>query len=255
MKNLTKTQRRGAAICGCYLLLFCCAAPGVVAAKNKKKVKQPKKPPSTEIRANPASTDMAEYIARVRQMYPSASTQGSIWSSTGRLTVLSTDVKARYPHDLISIVVSESLNASTQGTVKNQRASSANAQLTALLAKMSAGSAAANMLNANAGSSLNAQGQSVTSNSLDATIGGEIADVLPNGMLVISAARQLEFNQQTETILLRGLVRPEDVSPSNQILSTAISGLEIQVIGKGIVNDYTYRPNWLVRAVQKILVF
>jgi flagellar L-ring protein precursor FlgH len=74
-------------------------------------------------------------------------------------------------------------------------------------------------------------------------------------MLVISAARQLEFNQQTETILLRGLVRPEDVSPSNQILSTAISGLEVQVVGKGIVNDYTYRPNALVRALQKILVF
>ena len=74
-------------------------------------------------------------------------------------------------------------------------------------------------------------------------------------MLVISAARQLEFNQQTETVLLRGIVRPEDVSPSNQILSTSISGLEIQVIGKGIINDSTHRPNLLVRSIEKILVF
>jgi flagellar L-ring protein precursor FlgH len=171
------------------------------------------------------------------------------------LTVLSADVKAMYPHDLISILVSENLNASTQGTVKTQRTSSANAQLASLFGTFSPSSAAANLLNANAGSTLNAQGQSVTNNSLVTTIGGEVADVLPNGMLVISAARQLEFNQQTETVLLRGLVRPEDVSPSNQILSTSISGLEIQVVGKGIINDSTARPNILVRAVEKILVF
>lgn len=217
--------------------------------------KKPKKKPSTAIKANPASTDMEEYIARVRKLYPSANTNGSIWTSTGRLTVLSSDVKAMYPHDLISILISENLNASTQGTVKSQRNSTAQSQLASLFGAFSPASAASNLINANAASSLNAQGQSVTNNSLVTTIGGEVADVLPNGMLVISAARQLEFNQQTETILLRGLVRPEDVSPSNQILSTAISGLEVQVIGKGIINDSTARPNILVRSLEKILVF
>lgn len=230
------------------LLIVCCAAQSEAAKKQKQ-------PPSAQIKDNPASSDMADYIQRVHQLYPSASTQGSIWSSTGRLTVLSADVKAMYPHDLISIVVSENLSASTQGTVKNQRASSANAQLASLFGAFSTASAASNLLNANAGSSLNAQGQSVTNSTLGTTLGGEVVDVLPNGMLIISAARQLEFNQQTETILLRGIVRPQDVSPANQILSTAISGLEVQVIGKGIVNDYTYRPNIVVRTLQKILVF
>jgi len=235
----------------CMLLGLFLLVPNAVCANKKKK----KNPPSNQIKANPASTDMAEYIARVEKLYPTASTSGSIWSSTGRLTALSSDVKAIHPHDLISILVSESLNASTQGTVKNQRASSANSQLASLFGALSPSSAAANMLNANAASALNAQGQSVTNNSLDTTIEGEVADVLPNGMLVISAARQLEFNEQTETILLRGIVRPEDVSPSNQILSTAISGLEVRVVGKGIINDYTHRPNWLVRTLEKIAVF
>jgi flagellar L-ring protein precursor FlgH len=233
------------------LILFSAAAPHAAWAKKNKQ----KKPPSNQIKANPASTDMAEYIAHVEQLYPTASTTGSIWSSTGRLTTLSSDVKAIHPHDLISILVSESLNASTQGTVKNQRASSANSQLAALFGALSKSSAASNMINGSASAALNAQGQSVTNNSLDTTIEGEVADVLPNGMLVISAARQLEFNQQTETILLRGIVRPEDVSPSDQILSTAISGLEVRVVGKGIINDYTHRPNWLVRTLQKITIF
>ena len=231
-----------------FVLLFSFANHAAFATKKPKQ-------PSTTIKPNPASSDMEDYIAHVRQLYPSASTNGSLWTSTGRLTVLSADVKAMYPHDLISILVSENLNASTQGTVKTERSSSANAKLASLFSTFSQASVAANLLNGNAASTLDSKGQSVTNHSLVTTIGGEVADVLPNGMLVISAARQLEFNQQTETVLLRGIVRPEDVSPSNQILSTSISGLEIQVIGKGIINDSTHRPNLLVRSIEKILVF
>ena len=80
-------------------------------------------------------------------------------------------------------------------------------------------------------------------------------EVLPNGMLVVEAARQVEFSQQTQTIILRGLVRPEDISQQNQVLSTAISSLELEVRGKGIINDYTHRPNLLVRLLQKVLIF
>ena len=79
-------------------------------------------------------------------------------------------------------------------------------------------------------------------------------EVLSNGMLVIEAARQVEFSQQTQTIILRGLVRPEDISQQNQVLSTAISSLELEVRGKGIINDYTHRPNVLVRLLQKVLI-
>ena len=79
--------------------------------------------------------------------------------------------------------------------------------------------------------------------------------MLSNGMLVIEAARQVEFSQQTQTIILRGLVRPEDISQQNQVLSTAISSLELEVRGKGIINDYTHRPNVLVRLLQKVLIF
>ena len=80
-------------------------------------------------------------------------------------------------------------------------------------------------------------------------------EVLPNGMLVVEAARQVEFSQQTQTIILRGLVRPEDISQQNQVLSTAISSLELEVRGKGIINDYTHRQNPLVRLLQKVLIF
>ncbi|MGB9029934.1 MAG: flagellar basal body L-ring protein FlgH, partial [Acidobacteriaceae bacterium] len=182
-------------------------------------------------------------------------TPGSIWSATGRLTNLVSDVKAVRAHDPIAVVVSESLAASTDGTVKNQRASAAASQVSALLGKLSTSNALNNLLSQNSSSSLNAQGQSVTNSTITTTLGGEVADVLPNGMLVIQVVRQLTFNQQTQLIRLRGLVRPEDVNAQNQVMSTAITDMELEVVGKGIVNDATYRQNFVVRFLEKILVF
>ncbi len=180
---------------------------------------------------------------------------GAIWTDTGRFTQLGADVRAMRPHDLVSIVVSEALEASTDGTVKGSRSSSASSAITALFQKLSASSAAQNLLNMNAQSALNAAGQSANNSSLSTVLGGEVVEVLPNGVLLIEAARQAEFSQQTQTVVLRGLVRPEDISQGNRVLSTAISDLTLQVRGNGIVSDYTHRPNMLVRLLQKALIF
>ena len=112
-----------------------------------------------------------------------------------------------------------------------------------------------NLVNQTSSSGLTAQGTTATNSSLSTTFGGQVVDVLPNGTLVIEAARQVEFSQQTQTIVLRGLVRPEDISQQNQILSTAISSLELEVRGKGIVSDYTHRQNPVVRLLEKLLIF
>jgi flagellar L-ring protein precursor FlgH len=51
------------------------------------------------------------------------------------------------------------------------------------------------------------------------------------------------------------VVRPEDVSAQNQVLSTAMTDLELEVTGRGIVTDSTYRQNPLVRLLQRLLIF
>jgi flagellar L-ring protein precursor FlgH len=156
---------------------------------------------------------------------------------------------------VVSVVVSESLAASTDGAVKNSRSSSMSSAIAALFGKLKTSNNLQNLLNANAASALSAQGQSTTNSSLTTTFGAEVVDVLPNGMLVVQATRQLTFSQQTQLIKLRGLVRPEDVSAQNQVQSTAMTDLELEVTGKGIVNDSTYRQNVVVRFLEKLLVF
>jgi len=233
----------------CFLLAFVSLLPADAIGSRKKT-------PAPAAQAPPPEAALRAYIERVRaQQAAEVLTAGSIWSPEGRLVRLGTDAKAARLHDVVSVVVTENLAASTDGQVKNSRSSSANSALTSLFGKLKAANALQNLVTMNAASGLSAQGQSTTNSSLTTTFGAEVIDVLPNGMLVVQATRQLTFSQQTQLIKLRGLVRPEDVSSQNQVMSTAMTDLELEVTGKGIVNDSTYRQNPLVRLLERLVVF
>lgn len=207
-------------------------------------------------KSTPPETALRAYIARVRTQHDNeVRTPGSIWSSEGRMVRLGTDAKAARVHDVVSIVVSESLAASTDGQVKNSRSSSANSGIAGLFGKLKTSNNLQSLLSQTSSSGLTAQGQSTTNSSLVTTFGAEVVDVLPNGMLVVQATRQLTFSQQTQLIQLRGLVRPEDVSAQNEVQSASMTDLELEVTGKGIVNDSTYRQSPVVRFLEKLLVF
>ncbi|HEY1647795.1 MAG TPA: flagellar basal body L-ring protein FlgH [Terracidiphilus sp.] len=233
-------------------------SPGLVSAARAAQGTPPKKhnPLVPAAKATPPEAALAAYIEQVRaQQAAEVRTLGSIWTPEGQLVRLGTDPKAFRLHDVVSIVVTESLAASTDGQVKNSRASNANSGVTALFGALKTANNLQNLLGMSAASGLTAQGQSTTNSSLSTTFGGEVVEVLPNGMLVVQATRELTFSEQTQLIKLRGLVRPEDVSAQNQILSTDMTDLELEVTGKGIVNDSTYRQNPLVRFLERLLVF
>jgi flagellar L-ring protein FlgH len=240
-------RARKRALCFLAGLLF----PSLVVFAGGKKPK----PAETPNAASPEAS-LRAYIEKVRaQQASEVRTPGSIWSPNGQLVRLGTDVKAFRVHDVVQIVVSESLAATTGGQVKNARASSASSGLTSLFGALKSSNALQNLVNQTSASGLTAQGQSTTNSSLETAFGAEVVDVLPNGMLVVQATRQLTFSQQTQLIRLRGLVRPEDVSAQNQIQSNDMTDLELEVTGKGIVNDSTYRQNPLVRWLERAIVF
>jgi flagellar L-ring protein precursor FlgH len=235
-------------------VLMVCFAVGLLAIPETWAVK--KHLPGAAPDKTPPELALRAYLERVRaEQAAQVKTPGSIWISDGRLVRLGTDAKAARLHDVVSIVVIESLAASADGQVKNTRASNANSSITALFGALKPSNSLQNLVNQSSASGLTAQGQSTTNSSLATTFGGEVIDVLPNGMLVVQATRQLTFSQQTQLIKLRGLVRPEDVNAQNQVLSTAMTDLELEVTGKGIVSDSTYRQNPLVRFLERLVVF
>ncbi len=71
------------------------------------------------------------------------------------------------------------------------------------------------------------------SNSLQGSISVTIADILPNGNLVVRGEKWIMLNQGEEYIRVSGIVRPQDVTPQNTISSNRLADARISYGGKG----------------------
>jgi len=90
------------------------------------------------------------------------------------------------------------------------------------------------------------EGDSSQSNSLNGEITVTIADVLPNGNLVVRGEKWLTLNQGEEFIQISGIVRPQDVGTDNRVLSTLLGDARITYSGKGFLHD-SNSMGWLAR--------
>jgi len=102
---------------------------------------------------------------------------------------------------------------------------------------------------------LTGKGQSTSQTSLSTTLTGRVAAVLPTGTLVVEAEREIMMNQEHETVILRGLVRPGDLDATNTVLSNSVGDLEIEVKSKGVISESTRAPNPIMKWILRILNF
>lgn len=71
------------------------------------------------------------------------------------------------------------------------------------------------------------------SNQLTGNITVTVVDVYPNGTLSIRGEKWMTLNRGDEYIRVSGLVRPDDVSPENTVMSTKIANAHITYSGEG----------------------
>lgn len=71
---------------------------------------------------------------------------------------------------------------------------------------------------------------------MNATLTGQVIEVLPNGNLRVAAKKFLTINGEQQYILLTGIIRPEDISSSNVVYSKNIADAQIEYNGKGILS-------------------
>jgi flagellar L-ring protein precursor FlgH len=198
----------------------------------------------------------AEYIARLQQQYlPAAdqSTVGSLWSAQSPLGDFSVDYKAHNLNDTITILVAVQTTAAQSGTVNSQRAFNTNSSITGIMGRTPA--ATNPLLSGQSSSALKGQGATASNTTFATTLTGQVIAVFPNGSLVVQAERQIYMNNQHENVIVRGMIRPGDIGPSNTVPSTALSNLEIEMKGKGIISDGVRPPNAITRAVLWLLNF
>jgi flagellar L-ring protein precursor FlgH len=111
------------------------------------------------------------------------------------------------------------------------------------------------LLNANSATSLKGSGATDTNTTFQTSLTGQVIAVLPSGNLVVEAQRKIFMNNQHEDVTVRGVVRPNDIGPSNTVSSASLSNLEIEMKGKGIIADSTRPLNPITKAILWLIGF
>jgi flagellar L-ring protein precursor FlgH len=199
---------------------------------------------------------LAAYVQRMQQQVPEApsGSLGSLWTDSGRLAYLAGDYKASHVGDLITILVVQDMKANNANSVSTDRKLAAKSGINGLAGHLKTGGVE-QILSLSSAQSLAGKSQASTTSSLQTTLAGRVVAALPSGLLVVEAERQLTMNNERQTVMVRGLVRPGDISPENIVPSNAIGNLELELKGKGVLSDGTRPPNLVVRALLRIVGF
>jgi len=206
--------------------------------------------------SNDAVADsLAQYIERVRKTTATSSSFGSLWVPQGRFSNLPADDKARNVNDTVIINVVEQTTAAADASVKSARTFSASSSISALGGVVKANNGLQNIFSPQSSQALNGAAQTTSDSSFATSLAAQVVSVLPNGFLVIEAVRRMEMNNQRQTLVIHGVVRPSDIAVDNSVLSSQISNLEVRLIGKGVLSDGVRPPNKLIRAILKLVGF
>ena len=100
----------------------------------------------------------------------------------------------------------------------------------------------------------NGQGTADQANSLSGEISVTVAQVYPNGTMLVQGQKRVTLNRGDEFVQIKGLVRTADVDRDNRILSTRVADAQIAYTGKGDVAR-AGRQGWLSRFFQVVSPF
>ncbi len=86
------------------------------------------------------------------------------------------------------------------------------------------------------------------------TITAKVVEVMPNGNLVIESRKEITINHEKQILVLRGMIRTEDVAVDNTVLSNKVANAEIFFVGDGIIQE-KQSPGWLARFIDRVWPF
>jgi flagellar L-ring protein precursor FlgH len=165
--------------------------------------------------------------------------------------------------DVVTVRIVEDPEAELNANTKTSRSSSIAAQLKFLgymqaladkNSRLAQNPGEDDLIKAGLGMSFDGKGSSDRDGHVKAYVSAMVVKVLPNENLFIQGKREIKVNNETQYIALSGIIRPQDVSPHNEIASTYVANAKITYSGIGPLAD-KQRPGWLGRIVDYVWPF
>jgi flagellar L-ring protein precursor FlgH len=209
---------------------------------------------------SPQPARSPQELAKEYELIPSPQRpeEGSLWVETTSVNPYS-DVKASRVGDIVTISVVESAQASKNATTSAGRNSSLEASWEGVFETLAKnftinGAALPNYNAINFKNGFQGQGETTRASSMTAYLTARVVHVFPNNQMVIRGAREVRTNNETQYIFVQGVIRPEDISSTNIILSTYIADARIELTGYGTVSDVQH-PGWMTRVLNWVWPF
>ncbi len=194
------------------------------------------------------------------------SSLNSLLSDNGNLFE---DRKARRLNDLVTINVVESLSGSGKADTNSSRESTLDFELTKFLGMnkdfnlhnviglkdlFKDGNVFDPSIATTSKSKHKGAGDTNREGTLVATVTAKVIEVMPNGNLVLEGRKELTINDEKQILVLSGMVRPDDISSDNTIVSSKIADAQVYYVGDGVIQE-KQSPGWMVRTLDYIWPF
>lgn len=169
---------------------------------------------------------------------------GAIFQAAYGYAPLTSGARAAMVGDIITIQLVESTQASKSTASNSSHDSNVGITppTTGLLSKLFSSSDTT----ASSTQGFKGTGAASQSNSLSGQITVTVAQVYPNGTMLVKGEKALTLNRGDEYIQISGLVRQADIAPDNTVLSTRVADAKITYTGKGDIARAS-RQGWLAR--------
>lgn len=151
------------------------------------------------------------------------------------------DPRASRVGDILTVNVTVADAAKISNTTQRSRTNSDNANLTNFfgLDKViaSAGADPTSLVKMGSDTSNVGAGSVNRSEDINLTLAAVVAQVLPNGNLIITGHQQVRVNNEMRDLQIGGIVRPEDITNANTVDLAQIAEARVSYGGKGQITD------------------
>lgn len=177
---------------------------------------------------------------------PAQDNNGAIFQSVNGMALFE-DVKAHRVGDILTVQLVEKTNASKKAATSTNKEQNIDLPSPTIFGAGVSYNGVDPLNNSvSAARDFTGDGASSQSNALTGNITVTVAQILPNGNMIIRGEKVLTLNQGDEFIRVSGIVRPADVTTDNTVLSTKIGNAEIIYGGRGTLAD-SNKKGWLAR--------
>jgi len=189
--------------------------------------------------------------------------EGALWPGDTAKNLLFEDNKARLVGDIVTVTVNETANSTQSASTNTSRATNMNMQTSTLLGLptslgiqnfLGLGNQFDPTVNATINNSNQGAGTVSRNGTLTGTVSSIITEIMPSGNLRIEGRRSVKVNNEEQIMVLRGVVRPQDINFDNTIASTLIADASISYSGEGVVAD-EQRKGWLAKILSRVWPF